>query len=58
MERAWTVRPFKVDKSVGLPMPEEIGVAAGESWRLIEDGEGFRLERIGKRARGLRSPSP
>lgn len=48
MSREWTTKSFKSGNSVALRVPASVGMAPGEEWRLIEDGDGYRLEKIAK----------
>jgi len=42
------MKSFKSGNSVALRVPSSVGISPGEEWRLMEDGEGFRLEKIGR----------
>jgi antitoxin VapB len=48
MSREWKIKSFKSGNSVALRVPASVGMLPGESWRLVEDGEGYRLEKIDK----------
>ncbi|HKX78962.1 MAG TPA: hypothetical protein VJM34_10630 [Novosphingobium sp.] len=48
MSREWTTKSFKSGNSVALRVPAAVGIVAGEEWRLVEDGDDYRLERIAK----------
>ena len=45
MAREWTAKSFKSGNSVALRVPASVGIAPGEEWRLVEDGEGYKLEK-------------
>lgn len=53
MTREWKTKSFKSGNSVALRVPASVGIDAGEEWRLVEDGEGFRLERSAAPARRI-----
>ena len=46
MTREWMTKSFKSGNSVALRVPASVGIHVGEQFRLVEDGEGFRLERM------------
>ncbi len=48
MTREWTMKSFKSGNSVALRVPASVGIAPGEAWRLVEDGEDYRLEKVGR----------
>lgn len=48
MGREWTTKSFKSGNSVALRVPASAGIAAGEEWRLVEDGGDYRLEKVTK----------
>ena len=48
MGREWTTKSFKSGNSVALRVPASVGMEPGEEWRLIEDGDSYRLEKIAK----------
>ncbi|SFR83970.1 hypothetical protein [Sphingomonas jatrophae] len=45
MGREWTMKSFQSGNSIALRVPASVGMTAGEEWRLVEDGDGYRLER-------------
>ena len=45
MGREWTAKSFKSGNSTALRVPASVDIAPGEEWRLIEDGDGYRLEK-------------
>jgi antitoxin VapB len=51
MGREWTTRSFKSGNSVALRVPASVGIAPGEEWRLVEDGENYRLEKVARAKR-------
>ena len=46
MGREWTAKSFKSGNSVALRVPASVGIAPGEQWRLVEEGDHYRLEKI------------
>jgi len=48
MGREWTIKSFKSGNSVALRVPAPTGIAPGEDWRLVEEGDGYRLEKVAK----------
>ena len=48
MTREWTMKSFKSGNSVALRVPASVGMHPGEEWRLVEDGDGYRLEKMAK----------
>jgi len=48
MSREWTTKSFKSGNSVALRVPASVGMAPGEEWKLAEDGDGYRLEKVAK----------
>ena len=48
MSREWTTKSFKSGNSVALRVPASVGMAPGEEWRLVEDGDAYRLEKVAK----------
>lgn len=48
MGREWTAKSFKSGNSIALRVPAGVGMTPGEEWRLVEDGDDFRLERATK----------
>jgi antitoxin VapB len=48
MSREWTTKSFKSGNSVALRVPSSVGIAPGEEWRLVEDGDNYRLEKVAK----------
>ena len=48
MGREWTIKSFKSGNSAALRVPAAAGIAPGEEWRLVEDGDNYRLEKIAK----------
>jgi antitoxin VapB len=51
MGREWTIKSFKSGNSAALRVPVAAGIAPGQEWLLVEDGDGYRLERIGATAK-------
>lgn len=51
MGREWTTKSFKSGNSVALRVPASVGIGPGEEWRLTEDGDSFRLEKVAKAKR-------
>lgn len=45
MAREWTAKSFKSGNSVALRVPAGVGIAPGEAWQLVEDGDGYRLKK-------------
>jgi antitoxin VapB len=45
MAREWTAKSFKSGNSVALRVPAGVGIAPGEAWHLVEDGDGYRLKK-------------
>lgn len=48
MSREWTTKSFKSGNSVALRVPASVGMEPGEEWKLVEDGDGYRLEKVAK----------
>jgi antitoxin VapB len=48
MSREWTTKSFKSGNSVALRVPASVGMEPGEEWKLVEDGDGYRLEKVTK----------
>jgi antitoxin VapB len=48
MGREWTIKSFKSGNSSALRVPASVGIGPGEEWRMVEDGDGFRLQRVAK----------
>ena len=48
MSREWTAKSFKSGNSVALRIPAAVGIVPGEEWRLVEDGDSYRLQKADK----------